>query len=413
MILFRTFLLCFFFSTGIADAAEDPLGGFFKDEMKDHSILESISFIESGKNFIKALRGKQEHPQFRKIKTLLDDYRQLQESMPEWPSLKTFVNPIKPLESHAEIPKIRKILLFWGDLKNEGESDLSSLIYDQQLQDAVKRFQSRHYLENDGVIGGKTYANLNLSIADRIKKIKLNIDRWRHLISDLIGKYILVNIANYHLYAMHDAEVQLTIPVIVGKPTRKTPLFMAPLNNVVMNPGWGVPLSILLKDKIKKIRQDPEYLEKGGYVLSDDEGHSIASNHVDWDHVLSHHHFPYHLRQNPGKKNALGPIKFNIINPYAIYLHGTPDLKLFDKASRSLSSGCIRLKHPIDLAVWTLQGTQYNTLEKIQHLIDHKKTQSVPLGVPIAVHFSYITVWVDDNGIATFSDDPYKMDKRA
>lgn len=96
---------------------------------------------------------------------------------------------------------------------------------------------------------------------------------------------------------------------------------------------------------------------------------------------------------------------------YAIYLHGTPDLNLFGKVSRSLSSGCIRLKNPVILAAWVLQGTHYNTIEKIQQLVDLKKTQSVPLGVPIAVHFSYITVWIDEDGTATFSDDPYKMDK--
>lgn len=407
---FRIFLLCFFFFTGITEAVEYPPRGFIKDEMKDRSVLGPASLVESEKKFFQALRHKSEHPQLLKLKDLLEDYRQRQEAMPAWPSLKAFTNPIKPLESHAEIPKIRKILLFWGDLKNEDESDPESLIYDQQLQDAVKRFQSRHCLESDGVIGGKTYTTLNLPIADRIAKINLNIDRWRHLTPTLTGKYVLVNIANYHLYAMHDDEVQLTIPVIVGKPTRKTPLFTAPLHNIVVNPGWGVPLSILLKDKIKKIRQDPGYLERGGYVLSDDEGHRVLSNHVDWDHILSHHHFPYHLRQNPGKKNALGAIKFNIPNPYAIYLHGTPDLNLFDKASRPLSSGCIRLKHPIDLAVWALQGTKYNTIEKIQHLIDYKKTQSVQLNMSIAVHFSYITVWVDDDTV-TFSDDPYKMDK--
>jgi len=153
-------------------------------------------------------------------------------------------------------------------------------------------------------------------------------------------------------------KATIMMPIIVGRPDRRTPLFYTTLKNIVLNPSWGVPHSIFIRDKLPRIRNDPGYVQRANFTIMDRSGKVIDPDAADWRNEGKN----YYLRQSPGRHNALGQIKFNIENPYTIYLHGTPDQHLFAKRARALSSGCIRLKHPLKLAAWVLSHDMHWSL---------------------------------------------------
>ena len=351
--------------------------------------------------------------QLEHLRKLKDVYEKQHEHITVWPKWTCVKHSFKLGEEDPALVVAKKQLAEHGyfscDDPEEKEKELTP-VFDEKLMNAVKHFQKYHLLDDDGVIGLKTCRALNLSPAERLKKIELNIKRWEKLEPILKGKYVLVNIPTYNLYAMQDSEICLSQPVVVGLKSRRTPLFTTPMVSIVLNPPWGVPVKIFVEDKLKRVLADPYYLDEHHYTVIDREGQEIPSHMVDWSHV-SKHYFPYTVRQQPGKYNALGNIKFNLDNKDAIYLHGTPQMTLFNKASRPLSSGCVRLSAPRELAVWALEGTGYDSVDKIEEKIKGEKTMTVALLNHILVNFIYITVWVDGEGKLVFSDDPYHLDK--
>jgi murein L,D-transpeptidase YcbB/YkuD len=199
--------------------------------------------------------------------------------------------------------------------------------------------------------------------------------------------------------------------VSVGRPDRPTPLFYATLKNIVLNPSWSVPHSIFVSDKLPKIRHDPGYIRRANYTVTDCEGREIDPDAADWENEGK----SYYLRQSPGQHNALGQIKFNIENPYTIYMHGTPDQHLFDRNARAFSSGCIRLKYPLKLAEWVLNNESQWSYESMKAAINTGKTQTIKPQEYVPVYFTYQTIWVKDTQKGRqifFSNDPYGLDAR-
>lgn len=351
--------------------------------------------------------------QKEKLENILKEYEALADKsgkVPQWTCLNHSFRVDDDDPALITVKKQLHLLGFFAASQKGSDLQFTST-FSKQLENAVKKFQKRHFLEPDGVIGRRTCIALNMTPQERIKKIKLNLARWKELEESLKGKYVLVNIPTYRLYAMDDRRIDLTQPVIVGMKTRETPIFTSNMNSVVLNPAWGVPVSIFIKDKLNKVLQDPHYLSKSGFTVMDEDGDLITDSSVDWSHV-SLSNFPYTIRQLPGKNNALGSIKFNLDNKEAIYLHGTPQKNLFHRIARPFSSGCVRLKFPQKLATWALKGTQYDKLEKLQEKIQTGHTSAILLKQPIPVHFTYITVWVDNKKRVLFSDDPYNLDKK-
>jgi murein L,D-transpeptidase YcbB/YkuD len=208
---------------------------------------------------------------------------------------------------------------------------------------------------------------------------------------------------------MNEETIEQNQPVIVGRYSRQTPLLQTSINSIVLNPSWGVPVSIFVKDKIKRAINDPTYLDTRNYIIIDSDGQQVSSNSVDWQE-LSLTYFPYRIIQLPGSHNALGSIKFNMNNKESIYLHSTPNTELFQKTSRAFSSGCIRLSDPFSLAAWAFQGNEKYTNKWFLKKIKEGETRGIPLKKPIPVYMTYITVWVDDTGHPKWSD-PYELDK--
>lgn len=372
-------------------------------ETKPVEALENALNSSNG-DFSKLRQMAPELEDYAKLKTLLEAYRKLALTPNPMPKLKADKKKIKLKvgQSNEEVAKLKKILFSLGYLENLTDSR----ILDENVMEALKEFQRYHSLDDDGTIGPETIKALNWTLDDRIKKIIANMERLRWLPDHLGHKFILVNVGGYEVTAVTDGKVDHRIKAIVGKKSRRTPLFYAPLKNIIINPSWGVPTSILLKDKIPKIRNDPSYVERAGFTVYDSSGDRLNPYDVNWESVGS----SIRLRQSPGAHNALGRIKFNIENPYTIYLHGTPTESLFKRGTRNFSSGCIRLEEPNVLAEWVLKDVNGWSEKDIEGKINDGGTKTISIDQSIPVYFSYLTVWVDDAGKTHFSPDAYDLD---
>lgn len=343
-------------------------------------------------------------PQYAQLKELLAYYRVLAKENDDLPTISSS-KPLKLGDTNPDVVNLRKILIMQGDLTDD---DATSQKFDHDVDKALRQYQMRHTLETDGVVGGKTKDALNEPIKNQIQRVIINMERLRWLPEELGDKFIIVNVAGYEVQAFDKLDLKLTIPAIVGRPSRRTPLFYATLKNVIVNPSWGVPYNIFVHDKLPKIMNDPDYVRRSGFTVTDDSGMVVDPDQADWENEGSH----YHLRQSPGKHNALGRVKFNIENPYTIYMHGTPEEKLFKKTARPFSSGCVRLKAPVELAAWVLNDNEKWSEEDINSAIHKGGTQTIKPDDSIGVFFTYQTIWMDDDGLIHISDDPYRMDKK-
>nr|WP_233268576.1 L,D-transpeptidase [Pantoea sp. BAV 3049] len=283
-------------------------------------------------------------------------------------------------------------------------------IYSADLVEAVKRFQRWQGLEADGAIGIRTREWLNASPQLRASLLALNIQRLR-LLPDDMHNGIMVNIPNYSLIYYLNGNQILASRVIVGRPDRKTPLMRSALNNVVLNPPWNVPTTLVRQDIVPKVKQDPTYLYKHNYTLLSgwsSDAEVIDPTMIDW-RLVSAASFPYRIRQAPGATNSLGRYKFNMPSSDAIYLHDTPNHNLFQKDIRALSSGCVRVNKASDLANLLLQDAGWNDT-RISSTLKEGDTRYVPIRHRIPVNLYYLTAWVADDGKPQFRTDIYNYD---
>lgn len=348
------------------------------------------------------------HPAYRRLHQALAHYRHLDELggwaiIPAGPSLQLGMDDVR-------VSLLRRRLEVEGDLTLP---TAMGAVFDEPLRYAIERFQVRHGLEVDGVVGRQTLAALNVTVAERIEQIKLNMERWRWLPQQLGRRYLLVNIPAYQLIAYDEGEALLSIPVIVGTRDRRTPVTTGRLHTVVFNPYWTVPRNIALRDLIPRQRRNPDYMPSHHIrVFADWNGNEeLDPQQIDWS-TVNWNHFPYMLRQDPGPKNPLGKAKFLFTNPYNVYLHDTPDEALFADNTRAYSSGCIRLEEPLRLATFLLAGAGgWGWDEKmVQQVIASGLTYDIPLSTPIPVYLLYLTAWVGKDGVTHFSRDIYDED---
>ena len=313
-------------------------------------------------------------------------------------------------DEHINISAIRDRLSFEVDSVNQVRPSKRNY-YDKELEQVIKRFQRRHSLIADGIIGPATIREMNVPAADRLLQININMERLRWLPDDLGDRYIMVNLANYRLTAIEDDEVKLDMRVIVGKTKRSTPSFSSQMTHIVLNPKWYVPNKLARLDLLPKQQANPGYFEHYNFrVFNSEDGNKTEINPdtVDWK-AISKQYFPYSLVQDPGKKNALGQLKFILPNPWKIYLHDTPSKSLFKQSQRNFSAGCIRVEDPLALASFSLGGNsrRYPLLD----LINSNENYSAKLEQPLSVYAIYATVWLDGNELV-FSPDSYRRDQR-
>ncbi|CAG20736.1 L,D-transpeptidase family protein [Photobacterium profundum] len=287
-------------------------------------------------------------------------------------------------------------------------SQLRSLTIPLSL--GVKTFQKRHGLKVDGVIGPKTRYWLAITPKERIRVLALNAQRVRLWPAEY-NSVLIVNIPGYELNLWLDNKHVFDSKVIVGRPSRRTPLISSRVNSVVFNPYWNVPKSIMRKDILPKARRDRSYLYRHNYaVIRSWNSSEQIPIHTIHPSMLYAKTFPYRLRQKPGNKNALGLYKFIIPNDNSIYLHDTPAKSLFNKDDRAFSSGCVRVENADVLALILLNYSGV-TDQRFYELSGRKQTKTIGLRNKVKVHLIYQTAWVDDGGLVNFRDDVYLYDK--
>jgi len=263
----------------------------------------------------------------------------------------------------------------------------SPALFDAPLEEAVRRFQERHGLAQDGVAGPATLAELNQPAADHVRQIEVNLERWRWLPHDLGQRHVLINIGAFRLEAVEDGRTALDMRVIVGKPYTRTPMFSSAIGSVILNPSWNVPRSIV-PEVLARARKDPSYLQREGFE-------TLPGSR---------------LRQKPGPRNALGKIKFVFPNRFGVYLHDTSAPALFGSTVRTFSHGCIRIEKPFDLAVWALRDDPRWNADAIRAGIEAGRERNVLLPHKIPVHVAYWTAWVDSGGTLRLGPDVYQRD---
>ena len=312
----------------------------------------------------------------------------------------------------SAVGDLRRRLAVSGDLDPVGP-DEESLYFDARLASAVKRFQQRNGLKADGIVGRNTIGMLSVPVERRIRQVVVNLERWRWLPHDLGARYIMVNTADFNLKAVEKGNVQQQMRVVVGRPARRSPVFSANMTYLVVNPYWNVPTSIAIEDILPEIQKDVAYLaHRGIRVLQHWEldAPEVDPATVDWQ-AYHANRFPFRFRQDPGPNNALGRIKFMFPNPFAVYLHDTPNRSLFRRVQRDFSSGCIRVEAPLVLADFVLAGDGRWSPDALTEAIEKGETRTIRLKRPIPVHLLYMTAWVDETGVIQFRSDIYDRDR--
>ena len=278
-----------------------------------------------------------------------------------------------------------------------------------QLRDAVKRFQARNGLDDDGVVGSRTIAALNVSASSRATQIAANMERWRWMPRQFERRYVAVNVADQSLELTRDGEIALTSRVIVGQKTSMTPITRATIEAIVVNPPWNIPGDIAARALLPRLRQNANYLASRNMVVTNGRPNDPYGRTIDWKKVIPAE-FPYAIRQLPGPTAALGALMLDSPNDFDVYLHDTPNKNLFDLSEREISNGCVRVQEIFPLASLALTGNVKTGMEKLTDATRSRRTQRLELDSPLPVYFLYWTALARPDGRVEFRPDRYGRD---
>jgi len=304
-------------------------------------------------------------------------------------------------DSTNAVIALKERLIFWKDLRPQ---DSITLFFDEETELAVKRFQMRHGLATDGVVGVGTLYALNKTPQQRKQQIIANMERWRWYPRDLGDEYLIINIPDYTLHAVKKNDTTRTTRVIVGKSSRRTPVLTSTFSHLVFNPTWTIPPTIKKNDIVPAVKRNRNYLIEKNMTVYDRNGNVVSPS--DWNErdALS-----YRYVQSPGSYNSLGLVKFMFPNRFSVYLHDTNSRNFFDRATRDLSSGCVRVQDPFALAAYLLDDEKNWSLETINQLVKTHKTKNAQMSKEVNVHLFYWTAW-SESGTLQFRDDLYNKD---
>jgi L,D-transpeptidase YcbB len=355
---------------------------------------------------------------YRRLKAALSKYRQLSRDVG---SIRLPPLPARSIASGDEYsgaPQIRRFLRAVGDLTDEASAEDAAPNLDALLITAVRRFQHRHGLDEDGVIGARTFAALNTPLAQRIEQIELSMERWRWL-SAIDRPNIVVNIPQFMLIALpreQDANAEpLEMRAIVGQTYAhtRTPVFATSITQVVFQPYWDVPSSILHRELLPHIRRDASFLDRYQMEIVQGEGDDARVITARPEAIERLAAGGLRLRQRPGALNALGPVKFVMPNPFSVYLHATPERALFERAQRTFSHGCIRVSEPAALAAYVLRDAPGDWNEQsIDAAMCGTQTLRIHLIKPVQVVVFYSTAVATRSEGVLFFDDVYGHDRK-
>ncbi len=377
--------------------------------LREPDYTEILSAVMNGKDVKDLLSSlRPQNPQYSLLSAVLGRLRAMA-ATGTWPGI-PFTENIYPGDTSGIVPLIRKRLRRTGDL-NVDNMPANKRIYDRRLMVGVEHFQQRMGLTVDGIIGQTTVADLNKSPAQMIEKVRVNLDRIRHIPVLRNTRSIVVNLPDYTLSYYEGGRLAGKMKVIIGDLENNTPMLDDSMEYIVFSPKWKVPEKIAKEELLPKIKRDTGYLKIHHYRLYQGKERIFPSS-VDWGKTDSMH-FPYRIEQEPGPYNALGRIKFIFPNNRSIYLHDTPSAYLFDRKQRHFSHGCVRIEKPKELAEWLLNDHQPDLTDSLDSYMNRDEPEIVYLKHKVPVYFVYSTAWVDDRGKLNLRDDIYGLDRKA
>ena len=303
------------------------------------------------------------------------------------------------------VPALRQRLIASGDLSAE---DSVSDTYDSFTAAAVRRFQTRHGLGVTGTVGEQTVAAMNVPVETRIQQLEINLVRLRSFSGFLGQRYVVTNIPAAQIETVENGQVVTRHAAGVGKIDRQSPIMTTRAVDINFNPFWTVPVSIIKKDLIPRMRKDMNYLAEEKIRIYNKDGVEVQASDVNWNSEDATH---FTFRQDPGADvNSLGTVRINIANPYGVYMHDTPEKGIFGDDYRFVSSGCVRVQNVRDYVTWLLRDTPGWTRDKIDEAIASGQRIDVKLIQPVPVYWVYLTSWATPDGIVNFRDDIYQKD---
>jgi murein L,D-transpeptidase YcbB/YkuD len=307
-----------------------------------------------------------------------------------WPKINATQKFYLKGQTAPAIKQIKERLRVSGDF----DSDDSSAVFTEELVKAVQRVQKRFGYTENGVVDALLVKALNVPVADRIEQLQVNMERLQNVPAVTTGTRLVANIPEYKLHVYENGEPVFDMDIVVGAENHQTVMFNDEMTHVVFSPYWNVPQSIVVNEILPAMKRNRSYLSSHGYEITGYENGLPV------------------IRQKPGAHNSLGRVKFIFPNEHGIYFHDTPAKGLFQYPKRTFSHGCIRLAEPAKLAEYLLRNAPEWTPEKIKKAMLSGSEQWVKLSAPVAVSLTYITAWVDDEGLLQLRQDVYGLDKK-
>ena len=341
------------------------------------------------------------------------DYGDLREALARYEGMGGWQKVGKTLKKGA---RGAEVLLLRSRLAAEDDMQPTDVqnddLYDDAVEEGVRRFQSRHGLDPNGKVDAATLAELDIPLEERIRQLRVNLERKRWMPADLGPRHIAVNIPDYRLQLVQDGRQTLEMRVIVGKAQRnKTPVFSGEMTYLVLNPEWNIPRTIIAEEIKPALAKDSTYLQRKGMEVVRGWGRNLEvvdASSLDLARLAPE----YRLRARPGVSNPLGQAKFMFPNRFNVYLHDTPTDRLFNASARAFSHGCIRLEKPIDLANAVLADNPKWTPDAVRDALASGASTTISLREPMPVHLYYLTAWVDESGTVQFRRDVYGYDSK-
>ena len=324
---------------------------------------------------------------YRGLMEALARYRELAQAG-GWPVVPVKGPAVRPGESDPAIPVVRERLMKTGEYA-DGDTGTPEL-YDDGLAAAVKAFQKRHGIPTDAVLGAATRAALAIPVEERIGQLRANLERARWFPGELGTRYVAVNVPSYELVMVENGDTVLKMPVVVGRKDRRTPVLGTYITELIFNPTWTVPPTLLRQDFLPKMQRNPGYLARRGLQV-------VSARSMT-------------LRQPPGPKNPLGRVKFLMPNQFSVYLHDTTSKGLMREPRRAMSSGCVRLGDALGLANRLLADDPRWTPAVRKQFLAGWTTRYLALRQPVPVYLRYQTAWQDGDSGLQFRDDVYGRD---
>jgi L,D-transpeptidase YcbB len=395
--------------------------------------VETSNFKENIQN------SKPTHAVYDQLKRSLRILRDLPDTTFE--SFDIYSRAVVSGKSPKVILKVKERLQFWGDME---PTEVITDKPDKQMVDALKQFQLRHGLKSDGAIGRGTLDAMNFTKEKRIEQVIANLERWRWFARDFGQHYILTNIPEYKLVAIKGKDTMQVQRIVVGKETRRTPVLESKISNINLNPNWTVPPTILAEDVFPDVLKSRSAFAKQRLKIFNWKKKEISASEWKMEEADK-----YQYIQMPGRNNALGLMKINFPNKYSVYMHDTNHRDFFKLNYRSLSSGCVRLEKPMEMAHYLLNDSIKWPMQKIKDTTDinyyfklkrekekelnkknaelmaknpmlvltpkklkdpELKTIVIPITEPIQIHQLYWTAW-EKNGKLQFREDIYCLDQ--